>query len=188
MHGIAPSFVDSLLSLKQSRYNVRSLSNNTLTRSEIKSAKTTGDRAFVVGAPVLWNALLPSLRAVVLVHSRNNLRRSFLGKHTFRFYIYLWWWWWWWFFSMLSLVSPHFCKACYLIIYINEFRNKIIITIIIIIIIIIMRTIRNWFYRFFIVSVLRTRHKSDRSPNSFLRKWWFTSMARFSCKEKAAIF
>ena len=85
MHGIAPSFVNSLLSLKQSRYSVRSLSNNTLTRSEIKSAKMTGDRAFVVGAPVLWNALLPSLGAVVLVHSRNNSRRSFLGKHTFRF-------------------------------------------------------------------------------------------------------
>ena len=86
--------------------------------------------------------------------------------------------------------------------YINEFRNKIIIIIIIIIvvviiiiiiiniiiIIIIMRTIKNWFYHFFIVSVLRTRHKNDRSPNSFLRKWWFTSMARFSRKEKTAIF
>ena len=34
------------------------------TRSKIKSAKTTGDRAFAVVAPVLWNALLPSLRAV----------------------------------------------------------------------------------------------------------------------------
>ena len=57
---------------------------------------------------------------------------------------------------MLSLVSPHFCKACYLIIYINEFRNRIIIIIIIVVVvviiiiiiiiiinIIIMRTIKN---------------------------------------------
>ena len=65
VHGIAPSYIDSLLSLKQSRYNVRSVGNNTLTRSEIKSAKTTGDRAFVVAAPVL--GLL-----ITLLHSRNN--------------------------------------------------------------------------------------------------------------------
>ena len=64
VHGIAPSYINSLLSLKQSRYNVRSVGNNTLARSKIKSAKTTGDRAFAVVAPVLWNALLPSLRAV----------------------------------------------------------------------------------------------------------------------------
>ena len=64
MHGIAPSYITSLLSLKQSRYNVRSAGNNTLARSEIKSAKTTGDRAFAVAAPVLRNALPPSLRAI----------------------------------------------------------------------------------------------------------------------------
>ena len=43
---------------------MRSVGNNTLARSEIKSAKKTGDRAFAVAAPVLWNALPPSLRAI----------------------------------------------------------------------------------------------------------------------------
>lgn len=50
--------------LLQSRYNVRSVRNNNLARSEIKSANTTGDRTFAVATLVLWNALPPSLRAV----------------------------------------------------------------------------------------------------------------------------
>ena len=58
------------------------------TRSKIKSAKTTGDRAFAVAAPVLWDALLPSPPGllITLLHSRNNSTEgaSFLGKHIFR--------------------------------------------------------------------------------------------------------
>ena len=52
VHGTAPTHITSLLSFKQSRYNLRSVGNNTLARPEIKSAKTTGDRAFAVAAPV----------------------------------------------------------------------------------------------------------------------------------------
>ena len=63
MYGTAPTYITNLLSFKQSRYNLRSVGNNTLARPEIKSAKTTGDRAFAVAAPRLWNALPPSLRA-----------------------------------------------------------------------------------------------------------------------------
>ena len=63
MHGIEPAYITSLLSLKQARYNLRSVGNNTLARPEIKSAKTTGDRTFAVAAPILWNALPSSLRA-----------------------------------------------------------------------------------------------------------------------------
>ena len=64
MHGTAPTYVTNLLSFKHSRYNLRSVGNNTLARPEIKSATTTGDRAFPVAAPLLWNALLLSLRAI----------------------------------------------------------------------------------------------------------------------------
>ena len=64
VHGTAPTCITSLLSFQQSRYNLRSVGNNTLARPEIKSAKTTGDRAFAVAAPLLWNALPPSLRAI----------------------------------------------------------------------------------------------------------------------------
>ena len=64
MHGIAPTYITSLLSFKHSRYNLRSVGNNTLGRPEIQSAKTTGDRAFAVAALVLWNALPLNLRAI----------------------------------------------------------------------------------------------------------------------------
>ena len=65
MNGTAPTYITSLLSFKQSaRYNLRSVGNNTLAWPEIKSAETTGDRAFAVAAPLLWNALPPSLRAI----------------------------------------------------------------------------------------------------------------------------
>ena len=64
VHGIAPTYITSLLSFKHSRYNLRFVGNSTLGRLEIKSAKTTGDRAFAVAAPVLWNALPPNLRAI----------------------------------------------------------------------------------------------------------------------------
>ena len=38
------------------------------------------------------------------------------------------------------------------------------------------------------ITQFKTTEKHDRSPYSFSRKWRFTSMARFSRKEKAAIF
>ena len=64
VHGITPTYITSLKSFKHSRYNLRFVGNNTLGRPEIKSAKTTGDRAFAFVAPVLWNALPPNLRAI----------------------------------------------------------------------------------------------------------------------------
>ena len=76
-----------LLSFKQSRYNLRSVANNTLARPEIKSAKTTGDRAFAVAASVLSKHYHPILGLLItLLHSRNNKRRTYLGKHIFRYF------------------------------------------------------------------------------------------------------
>ena len=83
VHGIAPSYITSLLSLKQSRYNVKSVCNSTLARSEIKSARTTGDRAFAVAAPVLWNALPPSLRAVDNITSFKKQLKTRIFRKTY---------------------------------------------------------------------------------------------------------
>jgi hypothetical protein len=44
MHGTAPAYLNNLIYFKQSRYNLRSISNNLLARPEIKSGKTTGDQ------------------------------------------------------------------------------------------------------------------------------------------------
>ena len=83
MHGIAPSYINSLLSLKQSRYNGRSVGNNTLARSEMKSAKTTGDREFAVATTVLWNALLPSHRVVDNITSFKKQSKTHLFKKAY---------------------------------------------------------------------------------------------------------
>ena len=90
MHGIAPSYLVSLLSLKQCKYNVWSVGNNTLEGSDIKLAKTTGDRAFAVAAPVLWNALPSSFRAIDDITSFKKLLKTHLfGKHIFRYFRFI---------------------------------------------------------------------------------------------------
>ena len=80
LHGLAPAYLSNLLSFKHSNYNLRSNNNNTLARPAVKSAKTSGDRAFLVAAPVLWNALPPSLRAIdnIIIFKRE------LKTHLFR--------------------------------------------------------------------------------------------------------
>lgn len=81
VHGLAPAYISSLLSPKQSSYNRRSIGNHTLARPKIKSAKTNGDRAFAVAAPaVLWNALPPNLRNIGSI----TLFKKQLKTHLFR--------------------------------------------------------------------------------------------------------
>ena len=85
VHGTAPTYITNLLSFKQSRYNLRSVGNNILARPEIKSAKTTGDRAFAVAAPLLWNALPPSLRTIDNITSFKKELKTHLF-HIFRYF------------------------------------------------------------------------------------------------------
>ena len=86
VRGIAPTYITSLLSFKHSRYNLRSVGNNTLGRPRIKPAKMTRDRAFAVAAPVLWNALPPSLRASYNIPSfKKQLKTHIFGYFRFVF-------------------------------------------------------------------------------------------------------
>ena len=58
LHGLAPAYLSNIVSFKgNSNYNLRSNFRNSLARPAIRSAKTTGDRAFSVVAPFLWNSL-----------------------------------------------------------------------------------------------------------------------------------
>ena len=59
LHGTAPTYLDSLISLKpQSCYNLRSSCDNLLLKQlSFKSKATLGDRSFTCAAPKLWNAL-----------------------------------------------------------------------------------------------------------------------------------
>ena len=83
VHGTAPTYITNLLSFKQSRYTLRSVGNNTLARPEIKSAKTTGHRAFAVAAPLLWNALPPSLRAIDNITSFKKQLKTHLFRKAY---------------------------------------------------------------------------------------------------------
>ena len=59
LHGTAPTYLDSLISLKpQSCYNLRSSCETLLLKQpSFKSKVTLGDRSFTCAAPKLWNAL-----------------------------------------------------------------------------------------------------------------------------------
>ena len=59
MHGTAPTYLNSLISLKpQSCYNLRSSCDNLLLKQpSIKSKVTLGESSFTCAAPRLWNAL-----------------------------------------------------------------------------------------------------------------------------------
>ena len=52
LHGLAPAYLSDIISFKgDSNYNLRSNFSNLLAHPAIRSAKTTGDRAFSVAAP-----------------------------------------------------------------------------------------------------------------------------------------
>ena len=59
LHGLGPLYLSDMLSYKvHLRYNLRYNDSNMLVRPAIRSARTTGDRAFSVAAPALWNTLI----------------------------------------------------------------------------------------------------------------------------------
>ena len=84
LHGLAPAYLSDIISIKgDSNYNLRSNFSNLLALPAIRSAKTTGDRAFSVAAPFLWNSQLESLRAVSSVNIlKKQLKTYLLKKHT----------------------------------------------------------------------------------------------------------
>ena len=61
LHGPAPPYLSDMLSYKvHLRYNLTCNDSNMLVRPAIRSARTTGDNAFSLAAPALWNTLPPS--------------------------------------------------------------------------------------------------------------------------------
>ena len=62
---------------------LRSNFSNLLACPAITSAKTTGDRAFSIAAPFLWNSLLETLRAVSSVNIFKKQLKSYLFKQAY---------------------------------------------------------------------------------------------------------
>ena len=84
LHGLAPAYLSDIVSFKgDSNYNLRSNFSNLLARPAIRSAKTTGDRAFSVAAPFLWNSLPESLRAVSSVNIFKKQLKTCLFKQAY---------------------------------------------------------------------------------------------------------
>ena len=82
LHGTAPTYLDSLISLKpQSCYNLRSSCDTLLLKQpSFKSKVTLGDRLFTCAAPKLWNALPFEVR-----DSKSfDIFKSKLKTHLFR--------------------------------------------------------------------------------------------------------
>ena len=82
IHGIAPTYIQNLVSLKsQGAYNLRSSGGICLASSTFRTKVALGDRSFQVAAPKLWNALPRELRDIPKLHIYTFaiLRRSFLS-------------------------------------------------------------------------------------------------------------
>ena len=63
LHGHVPRYITDMLSVKHTSHALRSHDTITLVVPRTR-CKTLGDRAFCVAAPVLWNALPPSIRTI----------------------------------------------------------------------------------------------------------------------------
>ena len=70
IHGIAPSYIQNLVSLKsQGAYNLRSSGGILRASPTFRTRVTLGDRSFQVAAPKLWNALPRELRDIPNLHT-----------------------------------------------------------------------------------------------------------------------
>ena len=77
IHGIAPTYIQNLVSLKsQGAYNLRSSGGILLASSTFRTKVTRGDRSFQVAVPKLWNPLSRELHDIPNLHTfKSNLRK-----------------------------------------------------------------------------------------------------------------
>ena len=96
IHGLAPSYLTSLIAVKTNAYNLRSSNDCLLNMPKKITKKALDDRAFQVAAPGLWNKLPASLRNIdCLQDFKRYLKTHFFNKllvfrsysHIFRFIV-----------------------------------------------------------------------------------------------------
>ena len=84
IHGVAPTYVQNLVSLKsQGTYNLRSSGGILLASSTFRSTVTLSDRSFQVAAPKLWNALPRELRDIANLHPFKSNLKTYLFKFAY---------------------------------------------------------------------------------------------------------
>ena len=79
LHGLSPSYLFDLISVKKTRYSLRSFQAPVLNRPRT-NRKTLGDRSFAAAAPTLWNALPQGIRQCQKI----NVFKCLLKTHLFR--------------------------------------------------------------------------------------------------------
>ncbi|CAH3184142.1 unnamed protein product, partial [Porites evermanni] len=81
VHGIAPTYIQNLVSLKsKGTYNLRSSSGFLLASLTFRTKVTQGDRSFQVAAPKLRNALPRELRDIPDLHTFKSNIKTYLFK------------------------------------------------------------------------------------------------------------
>ena len=80
IHGLAPKYLCDLLTFKSSLYNLRSSGSILLSMPAVRSKTTSGDRAFMVAEPTLWNSLPKELRAITNVNSFKAHIKTYLFR------------------------------------------------------------------------------------------------------------
>ena len=78
LHGLAPQYLRSLISIKTSCYNLRGSNTLLLAMPSVKSKATLDDREFAVAAPSLWNSLPCELRSITCVTSFKTQLKTYL--------------------------------------------------------------------------------------------------------------
>lgn len=79
LHGLAPSHISDLVSVKENKYHLRSSEALILNRRRT-TRKTLGDRAFATAAPSLWTFLPKHIRKI----EKFNEFKLYLKTYIFR--------------------------------------------------------------------------------------------------------
>ena len=84
IHGIAPAYIQNLVSLKsRGTYNLRSSGGILLASSTFRAKVTLGDRSFQVAASKLWNTLPRELRDIPNLHNFKSNLKTYLFKFAY---------------------------------------------------------------------------------------------------------
>ena len=82
LHGLSPTYLQDLISIRKPPRNLRS-SSSMLLSSKSYNLKSYGLRSFSVAAPLLWNSLPPSLRDLHDISAFKSNLKTHLFKSAF---------------------------------------------------------------------------------------------------------